>query len=422
MAKTGYVKTVLTGGGASALDGIATSVLLDGDFAFVGVGNLAYFYILDADSGVSSSSPDVIAPADVGGGAQRWILQNYLSNGFVGLSTTSLTVGTGTQTLTIQTNKGFVVGQSVKIAYTTTPTTWMHGTITSYTASTGVLVVSVGLVSGSGTQAAWTVGLAGPVSYLLSPGSLKGLIMTHAVADTDHDITIATGWAKDSTDAEDMVLSSAITKRVDAAWAVGDTNGGMDTGTIPNYATIHVWLIKRSDTGVVDALFSISATAPTMPAGYGYKRLIGSYCTGNAVILNGTWYGTGNHRTFMYKTPVMGYDNVDFITSEAMTLIPRVPSGIVVKAIINLKTFYSDTYTVQYFSSLDSDNLVPTLGSTTPLYNHSSDSGNLTISLERMGKRIEVYTNTAAQFRIRNSIADSGGKIHTVNIGYEMYL
>ena len=30
----------------------------------------------------------------------------------------------------------------------------------------------------------------------------------------------------------------------------------------------HVWLIKRADTGVVDALFSLSATAPTMPANY----------------------------------------------------------------------------------------------------------------------------------------------------------
>jgi len=71
-----------------------------------------------------------------------------------------------------------------------------------------------------------------------------------------------------------MVLSSAITKRLDAAWAVGSGNGGLDTGTIAN-TTYHVWLIQRSDTGVVDALFSTSLTSPTMPTNYDRKRRIG---------------------------------------------------------------------------------------------------------------------------------------------------
>jgi hypothetical protein len=41
----------------------------------------------------------------------------------------------------------------------------------------------------------------------------------------------------------------------------------------------YVWLIRRSDTGVVDALFSESATAPTMPTNYDHKRLIGAVKT-----------------------------------------------------------------------------------------------------------------------------------------------
>jgi hypothetical protein len=157
MAKTGYIKTAITGGGASALDGIAYPVLLNLDFAFVGVTNTAYFYIYDANSAAAESSPDTIKPDDAGVNNGRWILQNYLSNGFIGTSTTSLLIENDVpKTLTIQTNKGFVVGMSVKIADTAAPgTNWMHGEITSYTVTT---------IGGSGTKAAWTVSLSAPVS------------------------------------------------------------------------------------------------------------------------------------------------------------------------------------------------------------------------------------------------------------------
>jgi len=69
-----YKKTSLTGGGATALDGINGTGLLDGDFAFVMVGNLQYTYQLDDDSGAAESSPNIISP-DVNAGTKRWILQ-----------------------------------------------------------------------------------------------------------------------------------------------------------------------------------------------------------------------------------------------------------------------------------------------------------------------------------------------------------
>jgi hypothetical protein len=40
-----------------------------------------------------------------------------------------------------------------------------------------------------------------------------------------------------------------------------------------------VYVIKRPDTQVVDVLFSTSATAPTMPANYTLKRLVGAVKT-----------------------------------------------------------------------------------------------------------------------------------------------
>jgi hypothetical protein len=108
-------------------------------------------------------------------------------------SVTSLTVGPGAQPLTIQTGKSLVAGMSVKIAYTTTPTIWMHGDITSYNSGTGALVVNVTTVNGSGTQAAWTVSLSAPAGVSTYP---KRVVSTktaaYSVLLSDHASIIRT--------------------------------------------------------------------------------------------------------------------------------------------------------------------------------------------------------------------------------------
>jgi len=77
-------------------------------------------------------------------------------------STTSLTVGTGSKSLTIQTGKAFVVGQWVTIANTATPSNYMHGQVTAHDSGTGSLTVSSTNTNGSGTYTAWTISAAGP--------------------------------------------------------------------------------------------------------------------------------------------------------------------------------------------------------------------------------------------------------------------
>lgn len=79
-------------------------------------------------------------------------------------STTSLTIGTGSKALTIQTGKSIVVGMSVKVAYTTDPTKWMYGDVTAYNSGTGSLTVNVTKIASTGTFAAWTISLSGGAS------------------------------------------------------------------------------------------------------------------------------------------------------------------------------------------------------------------------------------------------------------------
>lgn len=94
-------------------------------------------------------------------------------------STTSLTVGTGSKSLTIQTGKAYSVGQVVVIASTASPGNQMTGIITSYNSGTGALVVDAQQTLGSGTLAAWTISLGALISSTLpSQTSNSGKFLT----------------------------------------------------------------------------------------------------------------------------------------------------------------------------------------------------------------------------------------------------
>ncbi len=108
-------------------------------------------------------------------------------------------------------------------------------------------------------------------------GYYSGLGVSTNATDSANDVNIAVGSAAaDTSPYALMQLNTALTKRIDANWAVGNNQGGLDTGSVSAAGTYYIWLIQRSDTLVVDALFSLSNTAPTMPTGYDRRRLIGS--------------------------------------------------------------------------------------------------------------------------------------------------
>lgn len=80
---------------------------------------------------------------------------------YASTSTTSLTVGTGSKTLTVQASRAYQVGARARISSTATPTTYMEGVVTSYSGTT--LIVDVDKTNGSGTLASWNVNIAGEI-------------------------------------------------------------------------------------------------------------------------------------------------------------------------------------------------------------------------------------------------------------------
>lgn len=70
-------------------------------------------------------------------------------------STSSVAIGTGSKTFTIGT--GLLLTENQEVTVSNSSTNYMSGTITSYNASTGSLVVNVTTAVGSGTYTSWTI-------------------------------------------------------------------------------------------------------------------------------------------------------------------------------------------------------------------------------------------------------------------------
>lgn len=91
-------------------------------------------------------------------------------------STSSVLIGTGSKTFTVQTGKSYFLGMSLKIA--NSATNYMVGEIISYNTSTGALVVNVVAVSGTGTYASWTITVA--VNSIVSTAQIADGAVTNS--------------------------------------------------------------------------------------------------------------------------------------------------------------------------------------------------------------------------------------------------
>jgi hypothetical protein len=267
------------------------------------------------------------------------------------------------------------------------------GSVASIAGNTGAFTLSGGVTNS-------TNDIRLDVSYLQLYYS--GLKLSNNVSDATNDIDIATGCAADTTNVAIMKLTSAITKRLDAAWAVGTGNGGLDTGAIAN-GTYHVFLIQRSDTGVVDALFSTSPTAPTMPTNYDRKRRIGSIIRESAALVGFTQFGN----EFIRNSLSLEFANSLGTTSAVLQAL-KVPTGIQVVAKTMIGLLYVSAGNYGVFTSPDQTD---TAASATNYTMFVLSTSTLTWT------QAQIRTNTSGQVRLRTDHA-TGIQIYINTIGW----
>lgn len=255
-------------------------------------------------------------------------------------------------------------------------------------------------------------GLTTPISLVALRSYLSGLTMSTAGASAI--MSIAAGMAMDSTNAYPLTLASSINKTT-SAWAVGTGNGGLDTGVIANSTWYHFYLIRRPDTGVVDVLFSLSASSPTLPTNYTQFRRIGSGRTNGS----GQWtkfYQSGD--TFWWDTTVfdVGANNPG---TAAVTRTLTVPTGVEVEAIFNggVENAGSAVSGGAYFSSLFVSDQGPS-ATTAPLWSSGGLYSNAAGGVRNTYTQNRVLTNTSAQIRTRLSASDASITLYMATLGW----
>lgn len=286
------------------------------------------------------------------------------------------------------------VGTNLTITGTTLDAANASG-VSSIASNTGAFTLSGGITNS-------TNDIRLDVSFLR--GFLSGLNLSKSATTT---VGVAAGVAADSTNASLMKLSSAYTKTF-SAWAVGSGNGGLDTGSIAALTWYHVWLIMRTDTGVVDVLLSTSATAPTMPTNYTLKRRIGSVKTDVSSNLNGF-----AHTDDLFVWDVCASDvNTTNPGTAAVTVTLGVPTGIVVEALYSCSFLNGTSNANVLLTALNQTDTTPSATA----FSFRAVGG--VAGGSTFGAEFHTYTNTSAQIRYRVDASGASDVIKIVTRGW----
>ena len=240
------------------------------------------------------------------------------------------------------------------------------------------------------------------------PLHISGLVPSQA-ADADHDITISTGSCRDSSDTENLDLTSAITKQIDAAWAAGNNAGGLFSGTVAADTTYHLFLIRKDSDGSIDAGFDTSITAANIPAGYtSYRRVISIVTDGSANIIGFTAVETdgGGVRVTLID-PILELSTSAPGTSGVL-LTMSVPAGVQVVSRVFLYLNDSSSAVV-YLSEVSQTDTAPA----TPHFTAVVSAGATIASTT-----IDLLTNTSSQIRYRSTVGSGLGGFQIVLHGW----
>lgn len=251
----------------------------------------------------------------------------------------------------------------------------------SYTASANDVITITN--DGVATRLAIMRSNGGSVANQFPSGHIYGLRMS--TAGSSATMSISAGVAADSTNSILMSLS-AISKTT-ASWAVGNNQGGLDTGVIANNTWYYFFEISRSDTGVSDVIFSINPALPALPTNYTHYRYIGAGLTnGSAQWTSFTQYGDD----FYLNTPVADFNGAGSTTAALLTA--SVPRGRKMKAYFNVTTISGGQAT--YLSDPANADLAVS-ASVSPGFSAGG------LAAANNGGQAACWTNTSAQVRHR---------------------
>ncbi|MEJ0051399.1 MAG: hypothetical protein WDN02_09380 [Methylovirgula sp.] len=173
-----------------------------------------------------------------------------------------------------------------------------------------------------------SIGFAGSPDPTYLRGYLAGLTLSN---NSNTSFNVSDGVA--NADDNSLLMKTFGFTKTTGAWAVGNNNGVLDTGAIAASKWYHVYLIERTDTGVIDALLSLSANAPTMPANYTKKRRAGSIrsdASSNILAFS------QNGDEFLWSVPINEWNGTTIPTTPTLFTLAGSPVGVKVNAMLRI--------------------------------------------------------------------------------------
>jgi hypothetical protein len=236
-----------------------------------------------------------------------------------------------------------------------------------------------------------SMGFAGPPDPSYLRGYLAGLTLSN---NSNTAFNISDGVA--NADDNSLLMKTFGLAKTTGAWAAGNNNGGLDAGSVAASTWYHVYVIANVASGAVDFLFSLSATAPTLPGGYTKKRRIGSFKTDASSHIMAF---SQNGDEFLWALAVHDIAAVNVTSTIVTQALASVPPGVKVAAKMRASATSTSTGSVLIYSPDESATAAPN----TPVGNFSipyasSASVPQTVTLD-------VRTNASQQIKL---VANNG--------------
>ena len=240
---------------------------------------------------------------------------------------------------------------------------------------------------------------SGGLAYVAALNSvIYGFTYANNGADATNDIDVAAGGAMDSTGVY-FLVGSALTKQSDVVWAVGTNAGMLDSGAVGN-SDYYLWVIGRSDTGVVDYLSSLSSTAPTMPTSYDFRRLIGWFKrVGGTIVAFNTYETAGGGLELNWEVPTLDINLANTLTTSERTDAVKVPLNFSTIAHLNATVTDAVGTASAWVYCPDQTSAAPST-TAAPLANLYADSGGI-----RAINQLFIRTSATGTIAARGNVA-----------------
>lgn len=240
-------------------------------------------------------------------------------------------------------------------------------------------------------------------TFPLPRNFLSGLNTSNGT-DTDHDIDIAAGECRDTTNTANLSFSAPHTKRIDASWVSGSGNGGLASAVSLTANTTYHLCAVDDGAGNTEAGFDTSLTAANLLSDTGgsqYRRIWSVITDASNNIIPYTQEGDEN---YFNTIPVLDYDAL--AGSSLVTTAVTTPNGITVLARLNV--FVGDD--TVYFSHPNATDQTP-VQNAAPLQSIGEASGGTATSI---GGTVSVFTDTSSQITHRGVSGTATRRIATV--------